>query len=146
METGALVLLGLAIVAADLALKRAARLHLVGTAMPLGALGCLKAVPGSLRLLRGSAGMSVLALGSLWALLAASLIVVAAWLPAGRVAICLLLAGSASNLLEHAARGTITDYICLRAWPAFNLADVALTAGAASLVVTSLDLALSMLA
>jgi lipoprotein signal peptidase len=41
----------------------------------------------------------------------------------------LLLGGSLSHLLETTRRGWICDYVCLRFWPAFNLADVALTAG-----------------
>ena len=42
----------------------------------------------------------------------------------------LLLGGSLSNAVESSMRGSITDYICLRFWPAFNLADLALAAGA----------------
>ena len=56
------------------------------------------------------------------------------------------LAGSLSNLLEHVTRGAITDYVCLRRWPAFNLADVALTAGALSLLATGLIAAVSAIA
>ena len=93
-----------------------------------------------------SCGVPVLTVCALWALLAASLVAVGAWLPACRVPVCLLLAGSASNLLEHAARGAITDYVCLRRWPAFNLADVALTAGALSLLATGLIAAVSAIA
>ena len=42
----------------------------------------------------------------------------------------LLLGGSLSNALESSLRGTVSDYVCLRFWPAFNLADLALAAGA----------------
>lgn len=138
MVVGLLLLLGLAIVVADLGLKRVVRQRLAGAPMSLGSLGCLAVVPGRLWLARADRRISVLAAGALWALAAAALIAVALRLPACRVPVCLLLAGSASNLLEHAARGAITDYVCLRRWPAFNLADVALTAGALGLLATGL--------
>jgi signal peptidase II len=130
-------LLGLAIVIADLGLKRLAHQRLACAPLSLGPLGCLRTVPGRLWLVRAERRVHVPAAFVLWALTAASLVAVAVWLPAARVSVCLLLAGSFSNLLEHAARGAITDYVCLRGWPAFNLADVALTAGAVSLLATS---------
>ena len=138
METGALLLLGSGLVIADLGLKRVVRRRLACARLSLGPLGCLQKVTGRLWLARAERGVPVLAACALWLLLAASLVAVGAWLPACRVPVCLLLAGSAGNLLEHATRGAITDYVCLRWWPAFNLADVALTAGALGLLATSL--------
>jgi signal peptidase II len=138
METGVLLLLGTGLVVADLGLKRLVRERLACAPLSLGPLGCLRTVTGRLWLVRAERRLPVLAAWALWALLAAPLVVVSVWLPACRVPVCLLLAGSVSNLLEHAARGGITDYVCLRGWPAFNLADVALTAGALSLLATSL--------
>ena len=38
----------------------------------------------------------------------------------------LLLGGSLGNAVEHAQRGAISDYVRLRFWPAFNLADAAI--------------------
>ena len=146
METGVLLLLGLAIVAADLGLKRVVRQRLAGARLSLGPLGCLRTVTGRLWLARPERCIPALAAGALWAVLAVPLVAVAIWLPACRVPVCLLLAGSASNLLEHATRGAITDYVCLRWWPAFNLADVALTAGAIGLLATSLGSAAAALA
>ena len=35
----------------------------------------------------------------------------------------LLIGGSASNLLDRVRLGHVTDFIDLRFWPAFNLAD-----------------------
>ena len=138
MGTTVLLLLGLVIVVADLGLKRVVRQRLAGTRLSLGPLGCLQTVTGRLWLARAGRGVSVAEACALWSLLAASLVAVGAWLPATRLPICLLLAGSASNLLEHATRGAITDFVRLRRWPAFNLADVALTAGALGLLATSL--------
>ncbi len=34
-------------------------------------------------------------------------------------------------------RGSVSDYVCLRFWPAFNLADVAITVGAIGLLLTT---------
>src|SRR6185436_7796473 len=103
-------------------------------------------VTGRLWLVRAERRVPALAAWALWALLAAPLVAVAVGLPACRVPVCLLLAGSLSNLLEHVTRGAITDYVCLRRWPAFNLADVALTAGALSLLATGLIAAVSAIA
>jgi|GEM_PF-2979985 len=138
METGVLLLLGLAIVIADLGLKQLVRLRLACVRLSLGPLGSLRTVTARLWLVRAARRVHLPAACALWALMAAPLVAVGVWLPACRVPVCLLLAGSVSNLLEHAARGAITDYVCLRGWPAFNLADVALTAGAVSLLATSL--------
>src|SRR6188474_3090721 len=112
METGVLLLLGLAIVTADLGLKRVVRQRLTCAPVSLGPLGCLRTVTGRLWLVRAERRMSVLGACALWALLAVPLVPVAIWIPVCRVPVCLLLAGSASNLVEHAARGAITDYVC----------------------------------
>jgi signal peptidase II len=41
------------------------------------------------------------------------------------------LGGATSNLLDRVGRGAVIDFIDLRWWPAFNLADVAIVAGLA---------------
>jgi signal peptidase II len=51
------------------------------------------------------------------------------WLPTG-----LLIGGAAGNLLDRAREGAVTDFIDLPAWPAFNLADVAITFGVLTLL------------
>jgi lipoprotein signal peptidase len=45
----------------------------------------------------------------------------------------LLVGGSISHGLESSIRGCVSDYVCLRFWPAFNIADVAITVGAIGL-------------
>ena len=50
------------------------------------------------------------------------------WVPAGMV-----LGGAVANLADRVADGAVTDFIQLPHWPAFNLADVAITLGAAGL-------------
>jgi signal peptidase II len=57
------------------------------------------------------------------------------WLATG-----LLLGGALGNLLDRARDGAVTDFIDLPLWPAFNLADTAITAGVITLLL-SLELA-----
>ena len=51
------------------------------------------------------------------------------WLPTG-----LLLGGAAGNLIDRAREGAVTDWFDLPYWPAFNLADVAITFGVLTLL------------
>lgn len=51
------------------------------------------------------------------------------WLPTG-----LLFGGAIGNLIDRAHQGHVTDFIDLPLWPAFNLADVAITFGVLSLL------------
>jgi signal peptidase II len=51
------------------------------------------------------------------------------WLPTG-----LLLGGALGNLIDRVASGSVTDFIKFPLWPAFNLADTAITFGVLSLL------------
>ena len=51
------------------------------------------------------------------------------WLPTG-----LLLGGAAGNLIDRLRIGSVTDFIKLPHWPAFNVADIAITVGVLVLV------------
>lgn len=80
----------------------------------------------------GGAIVVVLALGALLALLvffATHLDRRLVWLPTG-----LLIAGAAGNLLDRAREGAVTDFIDLPLWPAFNVADIAITTGVLTLL------------
>jgi signal peptidase II len=46
------------------------------------------------------------------------------WLPTG-----MLLGGAIGNIIDRARDGAVTDFIKLPAWPAFNVADMAITFG-----------------
>lgn len=46
------------------------------------------------------------------------------WFPIG-----LLAGGAVGNLIDRVREGFVTDFIDLPAWPAFNVADVAITLG-----------------
>jgi signal peptidase II len=48
-----------------------------------------------------------------------------------RAALGAALGGATGNLLDRLFRGAVVDFIDLRVWPVFNLADVAITAGVA---------------
>jgi signal peptidase II len=49
------------------------------------------------------------------------------------VALGFVLGGSVSNLLDRVRLGHVTDFLDLRFWPAFNLADVFIVVGVATL-------------
>lgn len=51
------------------------------------------------------------------------------WLPTG-----LLIGGAVGNLLDRLIHGGVTDFIKLPLWPAFNVADIAITLGVLSLL------------
>lgn len=99
------------------------------------------------------AGFGLLAGGPPWvqALLAAVALAVCgallAWLlrtDSRRLAIGLglVVGGGAGNLIDRAARGAVADFVDLHAfghhWPAFNLADAAIAAGVAAVLLDGL--------
>jgi signal peptidase II len=51
------------------------------------------------------------------------------WLPTG-----LLLGGSLGNIIDRARDGAVTDFVKLPHWPAFNVADIAITFGVLALL------------
>jgi signal peptidase II len=51
------------------------------------------------------------------------------WVPTG-----LLVGGALGNLIDRLANGAVTDFIKLPAWPAFNVADMAITFGVLALL------------
>jgi signal peptidase II len=51
------------------------------------------------------------------------------WVPTG-----LLLGGALGNLIDRIANGYVTDFIKLPHWPAFNVADMAITFGVIALL------------
>jgi signal peptidase II len=53
------------------------------------------------------------------------------WLPTG-----LLLGGALGNVVDRVRDGAVTDFLKIPHWPAFNVADVAITVGVVALVFT----------
>jgi signal peptidase II len=51
------------------------------------------------------------------------------WLPAG-----LLLGGALGNIIDRVREGAVVDFLKLPHWPAFNVADAAITIGVVTLV------------
>lgn len=51
------------------------------------------------------------------------------WLPTG-----LLLGGSLGNIVDRVRDGAVTDFVQLPSWPAFNVADIAITFGVIALL------------
>ena len=51
------------------------------------------------------------------------------WLPTG-----LLLGGAFGNLIDRARDGSVTDFLKVPLWPAFNVADIAITSGVVALI------------
>ena len=51
------------------------------------------------------------------------------WLPTG-----LLIGGASGNLIDRTREGAVTDFFDLPLWPAFNVADVAITFGVLALL------------
>ncbi|HEX8975944.1 MAG TPA: signal peptidase II [Solirubrobacteraceae bacterium] len=51
------------------------------------------------------------------------------WLPTG-----LIVGGAVGNLIDRLSSGSVTDFIKLPLWPAFNLADSAITLGVLALL------------
>ena len=51
------------------------------------------------------------------------------WLPTG-----LLIGGALGNIVDRIRDGAVTDFLKIPAWPAFNVADIAITLGVLALV------------
>ena len=51
------------------------------------------------------------------------------WLPTG-----LLIGGALGNIVDRIRDGAVTDFLKIPAWPAFNVADIAITFGVLALV------------
>jgi signal peptidase II len=73
--------------------------------------------------------IAFIALGALVAFFLTHLHKRLVWLPTG-----LLVGGAAGNLIDRIRSGAVTDFIKFPHWPAFNVADIAVTLGVISLI------------
>ena len=48
----------------------------------------------------------------------------------------LILSGAVSNIIDRVHYGCVTDFIDLRIWPVFNLADIYITMGVGILIIS----------
>jgi lipoprotein signal peptidase len=118
----------------DQGVKHLLRRRLGSRSVPLGPLVTLRIVSARVWLTRGAGHPALPMMWLLWVLAACALAILAAVLPSTRLFVALLVGGSLSHAVETSWRGSVTDYICSRWWPAFNLADVAMTIGALGVV------------
>jgi signal peptidase II len=81
--------------------------------------------------------------GTVVLITAAALLLVLGWFlrdplrPWAWLAIGLLAGGAVGNLLDRLARDAVVDFIDISVWPSFNVADIAITAGAVVLVLAA---------
>jgi lipoprotein signal peptidase len=114
----------------DQASKHRLRSWLGPRAIPIGVLGSLRIVQTRTWTLRVWPQLSLQAMWLMWMIAASALAAAPSVVPISPWAIGLITGGALSHAIEMSARGSISDYVCLRFWPAFNFADVAITAGA----------------
>jgi len=55
-----------------------------------------------------------------------------------KIALIFVFSGAISNLTDRVARGCVVDFIDLKFWPVFNLADVYITMGVVLLIATGI--------
>ena len=143
-------LIGLGCAAAVFALDQSTKaLALGSTALALG----VEVLPVLNLVLVRNEGVSFGMLGGVmpwWALIVVSLAIVAVlatwlWRAQSRVlsvALGLVIGGALSNVLDRVRHGAVTDFLDFHFatyhWPAFNLADMAIVAGAALLLLDGL--------
>jgi signal peptidase II len=122
------------VVLVDQGTKLALRRFLKPRTASLGRLGHIRIVDANTWMERLGSGLTAPALVAVWFMAAFPLVLVTTSLPSTLPFVGLLLGGSLSQAIESLVRGGVTDYVCLRIWPAFNLADVAITLGALGVV------------
>jgi signal peptidase II len=114
--------------------KRMVQLHVPGRSISWGPVLRIRCVTNLKDIYRRGGARAALVLVWLTALVSAILLHRSgAWFQS-RVALCALglaFGGAAGNLLDILRRRYIVDFIDLRWWPVFNLADVAIVAGLA---------------
>jgi hypothetical protein len=102
--------------------------------LSLGFLGQIRVVQTQIWMKRALGGELRRALWLLWAVAGGASAIICTMVPSFGWPFGLLLGGALSHALETTFRGSICDYVCLGWWPAFNLADVALTLGSLAVI------------
>lgn len=129
----ALVISVLLVPVIDQTLKWFVRTRVAGRSLSLGVLGQVRVVESEIWTLRVFPGVSLRVMWGMWAAAAVAAALTCSMVPGLGLPFGLLVGGALSHALETSLRGSICDFVCLRFWPAFNLADVALTVGAVGL-------------
>ena len=118
------------VVLVDHALKLLVLRRLGRESISLGPMGKVTSVQTRIWMARAPFQLQLAIIWTLWIFGACALAIVNTLVPSSGWFCGLLLGGSLSHALETSLRGCICDYVCLRFWPAFNIADVAITMGA----------------
>jgi signal peptidase II len=118
----------------DQGIKHLLRRRLGSGSLPVGRAVSLRIVTARVWLARAERPPQVSMMWTVWVLAAGAVGILADVVPSSRLFAALLLGGSLSHALETSWRGGVSDYICSRWWPAFDLADVAITIGALGVV------------
>lgn len=121
------------VVVVDLAVKRVVVARFTHRALSLGAMGRVQAVRSRIWMTRAAPALGVPVLWMVWATATAAAIATALAAPPTAGWFGLLIGGALSHAIETTRSGGVCDYICLRFWPAFNLADAAITVGTVAL-------------
>jgi signal peptidase II len=124
-----LVTLTIVVVFVDQAIKYLLLTRLSDASVSLGLLGDVRAIRRPIWLMRARRQPSLAMLWVIWTAAAVAALTLAASVPALGWPLGLLVGGALSHAIETTRRGWVCDYVCLRFWPAFNAADVALTLG-----------------
>lgn len=118
----------------DQVVKLLVRNWLQDGSLSLGPIGAVRVTWASIWLTRGAGRWTPASMWALWIFAASALAITGAQVPALALPCGLVLGGSLSHAVEMSLRGSICDYVCVRFWPAFDLADVALTVGTAGIL------------
>lgn len=119
----------LAVPLADQGTKWALRRALAGRRLALGRFGCLQLSEARIWLARFGVSSGIPGLWVIWLVSAAAVAAAVMAIPIAGGLAGILLGGTLSHLIEVSLRGSVTDFIRLKFWPAFNLADLAIVAG-----------------
>lgn len=122
---------------ADQLIKFLLRRRLGAGTVSLGPLGSVRVVEARIWWSRPRRHLAPAMMWTTWFLAAIGLTAMAWLVPAYAWFAGMLLGGSLSHALETSFRGAVRDYVCFRFWPAFNLADVAITVGAIGVVLVA---------
>src|SRR5262249_8410930 len=120
---------------ADQAIKALLRRRLGERAVSLGPFGSLRVIDTPIWWARGGLRPTPVMLWIAWLAGPGALLALAPRLPGCEWCAALLLGGSLSHMIETSRRGRVCDYLCLRFWPAFNLADAAISIGTVGFIV-----------
>jgi len=131
------VLAALAVVVlfVDQAIKHLVLTRLSQGSISLGALGDVRPIRRPIWLMRARRRPPLTLLWAIWTSAAMAALVLADTVPALNWPLGLLIGGALSHAIETSRLGSVCDYVCLKFWPAFNAADVALTVGGVGIAV-----------